>query len=104
MNTYVVTKETEGWRYLDEKIKQTIYAGSDKQVAFDCNVDIRKNRLILDVWFNGHVIKTFSRSYDKEWILIFDKLAIAKHEIEDYSEKLTKAQETLRSIEGAEQI
>lgn len=47
MNTYVVTKETEGWRYLDEKIKQTIYAGSDKQSAFACNVDIKKKQTYI---------------------------------------------------------
>lgn len=104
MNTYVVTEETEGWRYLDEIIKQTIYAGSDKQSAFDCNVNTKKSRLILDVWFNGRLVKSFSRSFEKEWTLFFDQLAITKHEIEDYSEKLSKAQDTLRLIEGAQKI
>ncbi|MEH6872669.1 hypothetical protein [Bacillus safensis] len=104
MNTYVVSKETEGHRYLDEITKQTIYAGSDKQSAFDCRVDVEKSRLILDVWFNGRVIKSFSRSFEKEWVLFFDQLAITKHEIEDYREKLSKAQETLRTIEGAKEI
>ncbi len=100
MNTYVVTKETEN--YLYEINKQIVYAGNNKDAAFGHKPESSESRLILDVWFNDLIVKSFSRNPNGNWRVLFDKLAIAKKEVEDYSRKLNKAQELVEMIERAE--
>ncbi|MED0780855.1 hypothetical protein [Bacillus siamensis] len=102
MNTYVVTKETEN--YLNEINKQIVYAGNNKDVAFDHKPETSESRLILDVWFNDLIIKSFSRNPNENWRVLFDKIAIAKKEVEDYSRKLNKAQELVEMIEKADEV
>ncbi|MBN7742742.1 hypothetical protein [Bacillus velezensis] len=102
MNTYVVTEETEG--YLTDKNKQIVYAGFNKDVAFSNAPETCESRLILDVWFNDLIIKSFSRNPNENWRVLFDKMAIAKKEVEDYSRKLKKAQELVEMIEKAELV
>ncbi|MCY8988125.1 hypothetical protein [Bacillus atrophaeus] len=58
MNTYVVTKETED--YLNEINKQIVYAGINKDTAFSHTPETSESKLILDVWFNDLLIKSFA--------------------------------------------
>ncbi|MCY7977480.1 hypothetical protein P8843_06895 [Bacillus inaquosorum] len=96
MNTYVV----------DNSKYRCIYAGTDKEAAFNNNFE---NGTRVRVWFEGNHIQTFEKEEKEargigEWILKYDAATVLQKEVDRLEKTYFKKKELLDTIRQAEQV
>lgn len=86
--------------YGESQIQETLYAGVNESKANSINIDLPYIKLILAVWIDDVLIKSYGKTDIYDWVTEFDKLHELEEERYDLQTKLNKLDDKIEDLKS----